>query len=73
MPKIKALVAMKQRLQEALGQLDEQEEVLELVRHAVAQYELKPQDVFSTTELEAAVLKSIVDDSIPYCDRNGNT
>ncbi len=73
MPKIKAVVAMKQRLQEALGQLGEQEEVLELVRQAVAQYELKPEDVFSTTELEGAVLKSIVDDSIPYCDRNGNT
>lgn len=32
MPKIKAVVAMKQRLQEALSQLGEQEEVLELVR-----------------------------------------
>lgn len=52
MPKIKAVVAMKQRLQEALGQLGEQEEILELVRQAVAQYELKPEDVFSTTELE---------------------
>ena len=47
--------------------------MLELVRQAVAQYELRPADVFSNAELEAAVLKRIVDDSIPYCDRNGNT
>jgi DNA-binding protein H-NS len=73
MPKIKAVVAMKQRLQEALGRLSEHEEVLDLVREAVARYELTPADVFSTAELEAAVQTTIVDGSVPYCDRHGNT
>ncbi|MFX1679058.1 hypothetical protein PV762_07480 [Mitsuaria sp. CC2] len=45
MPKIKPVAAMKQRLQEALGQLAEQEEVIELVKAAVRQYDVLPTDI----------------------------
>ena len=35
MPKVKPVTAMKQRLQESLSDLAEQEEVIELVRQAI--------------------------------------
>lgn len=73
MPKIKPVVAMKQRLQNALEQLAEQEEVIELVKAAVQQYELLPTDIFTPAELEAAEPPHPVDPSFPYCDRSGNT
>lgn len=55
MPKVKPVTAMKQRLQESLSDLAEQEEVIELVRQAIEMYELKPMDVFSEDELGAAL------------------
>jgi DNA-binding protein H-NS len=73
MPKIKPVAAMKQRLQQALGELAEQEEVIELVRQAIQAYGLSPVDVFSADALEAASEPLAVDGSIPYCDRAGNT
>jgi DNA-binding protein H-NS len=73
MPKVKPVTAMKQRLQESLSDLAEQEEVIELVRQAIEMYELKPMDVFSEDELGAALAPDPVDESIPYCDRAGNT
>lgn len=73
MPKIKPVAAMKQRLQEALGQLAEQEEVIELVKAAVRQYDVLPTDIFTAAELEAAEPPQPVDPSFPYCDRSGNT
>lgn len=72
MPKVKAVTAMKQRLQQVLGDLAEQEEVIELVRQAIEKYELKPTDLYSEEDL-AAALAPQVDGSFPYCDRAGNT
>jgi DNA-binding protein H-NS len=73
MPKVKPVTAMKQRLQESLSDLAEQEEVIELIRQAIEMYDLKPMDVFSEDELGAALSPDPVDESIPYCDRAGNT
>lgn len=73
MPKVKPVTAMKQRLQQALSDLAEQEEVIELVRQAVERYELKPADLFSEEDLGAALAPEPVHGSIPYCDRTGNT
>lgn len=72
MTKIKSITAMKQRLQQALSDLAEQEAVIELVRQAVIKYDLQPADVFSAEALGSALATS-VDESIPYCDRSGNT
>ena len=47
MPKVKPVTAMKQRLQESLSDLAEQEEVIELVRQTIAMYELAPMEAFS--------------------------
>jgi DNA-binding protein H-NS len=73
MPKVKPITAMKQRLQQALGELAEQEEVIELVRKAIEKYDLKPTDVFSEANLGAALVPNQVDESKPYCDRAGNS
>ncbi len=73
MPKVKPVTAMKQRLQDALDQLAQQEEVIDLVRQATEMYGLVPTDVFPLEDLQAAVLIDPVDDSVPYCDRAGNT
>ena len=72
MPKVKAITAMKQRLQQALNDLVEQEAVIELVRQVVMKYDLQPADVFSEEDLGSALVTDI-DESIPYCDRSGNT
>lgn len=73
MPKVKPVTAMKQRLQEVLSNLAEQEDVIELIRQTIEMYDLKPADVFSEEDLGEALAPDPVDESIPYCDRAGNT
>ena len=73
MPKVKPVIAMKQRLQQVLGELAQQEEVIELIKQAIQKYELQPADVFSAEDLETALTPTQVDESIPFCDRGGNT
>ena len=73
MPKVKPVIAMKQRLQQVLCELAEQEEVIELIKQAVQKYELQPTDVFAAEDLETAIAPVLVDETIPYCDRAGNT
>ena len=73
MPRIKPVAAMKQRLQQALSELAEQEGVIELVKQAIEIYSLKPTDVFSEEVLGLVMEPEAVDPSIPYCDRSGNT
>ena len=73
MPKVKPVIAMKQRLQLVLCELAEQEEVIELIKQAVQKYELQPTDVFSAKDLETALAPALVDETIPFCDRAGNT
>lgn len=72
MPKVKAVVAMKQRLEQALTDLDEQETIIELLKQAIEKYSLLPGDLFSDEELDAAA-PSLVDGSVPFCDADGNT
>lgn len=73
MPKVKAVTAMKVRLQEALSTLAEQEEAIDLVKEVIEKYGLKPVDLFSEDALGEALAPQPVDPSIPYCDRAGNT
>ena len=73
MPKIKPIDALKQRLQQSLIELAEQEEVIELLQKVISTYELEPADVFSEEALLLAGQPDPVAPSIPYCDRAGNT
>ncbi len=73
MPKVKPVNAMKQRLKQALSELAEQEEVIELVKQAIELYGLEPADVFTAGSLGAAREPEPVDKSVPYCDRAGHT
>ena len=72
MPKVKAVTAMKERLQEALSSLAEQEEMIDLVKEVIEKYGLEPRDLFSEDALGSAMEPDPVDPSIPYCDRAGN-
>lgn len=73
MPKVKPITALKQRLHEALTDLAQLEEIIELVQKSVELYNLTPTDVFELDVLEAAVSRQPVDESIRYYDRAGNT
>lgn len=73
MPKVKAITAMKERLQQALSSLAEQEEVINLVKEVIEKYGLEPGDLFSEDALGSAMEPEPVDPGIPYCDRAGNT
>lgn len=73
MPKVKAVTAMKQRLQEALSNLAEQEEIIDLVKEVIEKHQLEPTDLFSEEALGLAMEPAPVDPNIPYCDRAGNT
>src|SRR2546427_9953739 len=51
----KTIAQMKRRLQLALQEADEADAILQLVREAVARYELRPEDVFEQAQLRLAV------------------
>lgn len=55
MPKVKAVTAMKQRLQEALSSLAEEEEIIDLAKEAIEKCGLEPTDLVSDEALGLAM------------------
>lgn len=77
----KTLSQMKKRLEEAMSQADDAEEIIPLIKKAIAQYELMPGDLFDqshqapklTTQkhLKTPIARPQV--QAVYQDGNGNT
>lgn len=65
----KTIASMKTRLEHALLEADEADEVVELLKQAVARFGIRPTDLFTKEELEGHAYVQ----EAPYADRDGNT
>ncbi len=65
----KTIASMKTRLEHALLEADEADDVVDLMKEAIARFRIRPTDLFTDEELEGG---GAVEEA-PYVDRNGNT
>lgn len=69
----KTIASMKKRLEQALQQADEAEEIVDLLKQVIATYQIQPGDLFTSDELERAAEKADQGEIAAYIDEVGNT
>ena len=80
-PVPKTLTQMKKRLEEAMSEVREAEEIIPLLKEVIAKFELEPADLFEATTANARKIQSLTSETgrppagkpVLYEDAVGNT